>query len=247
MFDLTMAQWIIVSIAAIFIGFNKAGLPTLGILIVTMLMFVFPAKAAVGVMLPMLIIADVFAVIYYRKSVVWNHLIKLLPWVLIGLSVGYFVLDIINDQLLRSIIGALVITMVGLHVLKDRFGQKFNDLLPTSKIFIAAMGVVGGFTTMVGNAAGEVMGIYLLVQEFKKEEFLGTAAWFFMIVNVIKLPLYIQLGLLSGEMILMVVKLLPIIFLGAVIGVHILPKVPQRIFNFFILGVAIIGGINMLF
>lgn len=247
MFDLNMVQWIIISIAAIFIGFNKAGLPTLGILIVTMLMFIFPAKAAVGVMLPMLIIADVFAVIYYRRNVVWNHLIKLLPWVLIGLSVGYFVLDIINDQLLRSIIGGLVITMVGLHVLKDRFRQNFNDLLPTSKIFISVMGTVGGFTTMVGNAAGEVMGIYLLVQGFKKEEFLGTAAWFFMIVNLIKLPLYIQLGLLSGKMILLDLKMLPIIFLGAVIGVHILPKVPQRVFNFLILGVAVIGGINMLF
>src|SRR5690625_488221 len=229
------------------IGFTKSGIPSLGILVVTTLIFVFPAKESVGIMLPMLVIGDLFAVIFYRRNVVWKHLISLLPWVLIGILCGYFVLDIVNNDQLKPMIGIIVLLMIALHVWREKLGKKFNEILPKSLWFTMAMGILGGFTTMIGNAAGGVMTIYLLVKGLPKSEFVGTGAWFFMFVNMIKIPLYIQLGLISTSSITLNVMMLPAILLGAFIGVKILPYIPQRVFQMLVLGFAALGAIRLLF
>src|SRR5690625_2116111 len=95
-FDLSIIQWIIVVICAVFIGFSKSGLPNSGILVVTILMFIFSAKESVGILLPMLIVGDIYAVIFYRRSVIWKYLISLMPWVLLGTILGFIVLNQIN-------------------------------------------------------------------------------------------------------------------------------------------------------
>ncbi|MGG4179008.1 sulfite exporter TauE/SafE family protein [Virgibacillus pantothenticus] len=175
MFDLTTIDWLIVILCALFIGFSKSGLPNLVILVVTLIMFVFPAKESIGVLLPMLLIGDLFAVLYYRRNVIWKYLISLLPWILLGIISGFFVLQQVNDDQLKPIIGAIVLIMIGLKVIRDRFGERFNQLLPTSLFFTIIMEVLSGFTTMVGNAAGAIMTIYLLVKGVPKREFIGLS------------------------------------------------------------------------
>ncbi|GIP62376.1 hypothetical protein J32TS6_09310 [Virgibacillus pantothenticus] len=111
----------------------------------------------------------------YRRNVIWKYLISLLPWILLGIISGFFVLQQENDDQLKPIIGAIVLIMIGLKVIRDRFGERFNQLLPTSLFFTIIMGVLSGFTTMVGNAAGAIMTIYLLVKGVPKREFIGLS------------------------------------------------------------------------
>ncbi|MFC3041798.1 sulfite exporter TauE/SafE family protein [Virgibacillus xinjiangensis] len=247
MFELTLLEWLTVILCALFIGFSKSGLPNMVILVVTVLMFVFPARESVGILLPMLLAGDLFAVTYYRRNVVWKYLISLIPWVLAGILAGYFVLSFITSEQLKPLIGIIVLAMIGLHLWRDRLGERFNEMLPTSKWFTAVMGILGGFTTMVGNAAGGVMAVYLLVKGLPKKEFVGTAAWFFLFVNLIKVPFYLQLGLINQSSILFNVWLVPAIILGALAGVRFLPLIPQKVFARLVLGLAALGGVNLLF
>ncbi|MGJ9459838.1 sulfite exporter TauE/SafE family protein [Oceanobacillus sp. CF4.6] len=247
MFELTIMEWLIVILCAIFIGFSKSGLPNMIILVVTVLTFIFPAKESVGILLPMLLVGDIFAVTYYRRNVIWKHLIKLIPWVLIGILSGYFVLSQASSDQLKPLIGIIVLTMIVLQLTRQKFGERFNQLLPTSLWFVALMGILGGFTTIVGNAAGAVMTIYLLVKGLSKEDFVGTAAWFFLFVNVIKFPFYVQLGLINQASLTFNLWMLPAIIAGVFIGIKILPLIPRKVFQRLVLGLAALGGINLLF
>ncbi|MCT2537721.1 sulfite exporter TauE/SafE family protein [Aquibacillus koreensis] len=246
MFELSILQWLVVILCAIFIGFTKTGVSSLGILVVTILMFIFPAKESVGILLPLLIIGDIFAVIYYRRNVVWKYLVSLIPWVLIGIMFGFYVLNEIDSEQLKPVIGALVLLLILLHVIRERLGERFNKWLPGSIWFIGLMGVLAGFTTMIGNAAGGVMAIYLLVKGLPKREFIGTGAWFFLFVNLIKVPFYIYLGLITTDSFLFNLSLLPTVIIGAFIGIKIIPLIPQRVFQILILTFAAVGALRLL-
>ncbi|MDC3417344.1 sulfite exporter TauE/SafE family protein [Aquibacillus salsiterrae] len=247
MFELSVLEWVIVAVCAMFIGFTKTGVSSLGILVVTVLMYIFPAKESVGILLPMLIAGDIFAVIYYRRNVVWKYLFSLIPWVLIGIVVGYYVLNQVNDQQLKPMIGSLVLALIILHIGREKLGDKFNSLLPTSLWFTLLMGILAGFTTMIGNAAGGVMAIYLLVKGLPKTEFVGTGAWFFLFVNIIKVPFYIHLGLITIDSFTFNLWLIPTIIIGAFVGVKVLSLIPQKAFQILILGFAAVGALRLLF
>ncbi|MFD1362454.1 sulfite exporter TauE/SafE family protein [Lentibacillus salinarum] len=247
MFDLSLLQWLLVIICAIFIGFTKTGLPSLGILVVTILMTVFPARESVGILLPMLLIGDLFAVTFYRRNVVWKYLVSLLPWVLLGIITGYFVLEVVTSEQLQPLVGFIVLGIILLHILQEKLGGHFNQMLPQSLWFTSFMGILGGLTTMVGNAAGGVMAIYLLVKGMPKQEFIGTGAWFFLSVNLIKFPFYLHLGLINGNSLTFNLWMLPVILLGAFIGVKVLHLLPQKVFRVLILLFAAVGAVKLLF
>jgi uncharacterized protein len=218
----------------------------MGILVATILMYVFPAKESIGILLPMLIVGDLFAVIFYRRSVVWKYLISLIPWVLIGIIFGYYVLNQINSDQLKPLIGVIVLALIILHVSRERLGETFTKVLPKSLWFTVSMGILAGFTTMIGNAAGGVMAIYLLMKGLPKNEFVGTGAWFFMFVNLIKVPFYISLGLITFDSITFNMWLIPTILIGAFIGIKVVPHIPQKVFQTLILAFALIGALRLI-
>ena len=245
-FDLTIIQGVIVGLCAIFIGFTKTGIPSLGVLVVTIFMFIFPAKESVGILLPLLIVGDIFSVIYYRRNVIWKYLVFLIAWVLMGIIMGYFILEHVNSDQLKPIIGILVLVLIMLQVSREKFGEKFNQTLPKATWFTGLMGISAGFATMIGNAAGGVMAIYLLVKGLPKKEFVGTSAWFFLTVNLIKVPFYLQLNLITLESITFNAKFVLLVILGAVVGVKLLPIIPQRTFQILILAFTFLGALRLI-
>lgn len=218
----------------------------MGILVVTIFMMIFPARESVGILLPLLIVGDLFAVVYYRRHVVWKYLLSLMPWVLIGILFGYVVLEFISSEQLKPLIGILVLLLIILHISREKLGKRFVEYLPESKVFTYLMGILAGFTTMIGNAAGGVMAIYLLVKGLPKTEFVGTGAWFFLTVNVIKLPLYMSLGIMTGESLLFNAKLIIFIIIGALLGVKVIQWMPQKMFQTIVLLFAAIGAIRLI-
>ncbi|WP_343794943.1 sulfite exporter TauE/SafE family protein [Gracilibacillus halotolerans] len=232
--------------AAMLIGFSKAGVSSMGILVVTIFMMIFPARDSVGILLPLLIVGDLFAVVYYRRHVVWKYLISLMPWVLIGIIGGYAVLEFISSEQLKPLIGILVLLLIILHISREKLGKRFVELLPESKLFTYLMGILAGFTTMIGNAAGGVMAIYLLVKGLPKTEFVGTGAWFFLTVNLIKVPLYVSLGMITVDSITFNLKLIVFILIGALVGVKVIKWMPQKMFQTVVLIFAAIGAIRLI-
>jgi uncharacterized membrane protein YfcA len=241
--ELQTLHIVILIVTGLLVGFSKTGVPTVGILSVTLMASVFPAKYSVGILLPMLIIADIVAVSYYRRQVVWKHLISLIPWVLIGILSGFVTLLYIGDTELKWMIGIIVLLLVAVHIIRSRSIQQASALPAWLGI---SLGILAGYTTMVGNAAGGVMAIYLLSRNLPKEQFIGTGAWFFLAVNVIKVPFGIGLGIITLESFIVNLYILPVILLGTWIGIKILPKLSQKQFTVIILALSVIGALQLI-
>lgn len=239
------SQWAILIASAFAIGVSKTGLPGVGILVVPLLANAFPAKASVGLLLPILIFADLFAVGYYRHHGQWKHLVKLLPWAIAGIGLGYIILSKIDSQTLKPLIGLIVLGMLGIRlrsILKND-----PDHLPQHWSFAALMGLLAGATTMMANAAGPVMVLYLLSMHFPKQKFIGTAAWFFFIVNWIKVPLMTNLDMITATSLKMDALVFPAVVFGALTGIWLLKRIPQQLFNIIALILAAAAAIKLLF
>ncbi|WP_026700829.1 sulfite exporter TauE/SafE family protein [Salibacterium aidingense] len=247
MFDLSVVHIILVLICALLIGVAKTGLPTLGILVVAVMASIFPARESIGIVLPMLITADVIAVTYYRRNVNWKTLFRLVPWVLGGLFLGFIVLFFVEaSRPIEIMLGGIILLMIGIQLSRERWGASWTENIPQSTWFAAGMGTLAGFTTMIGNAAGPVMAIFLLAIALPKQEFIGTGAWFFISVNLIKVPMYAILGLITPASLTFNLWLAPVILLGTYLGIKCLPLIPQRTFNIAVLVLAVFGGVRLL-
>lgn len=237
---------ILLCIAACFVGISKTGVPNLGTLVAAGLAITFPAKASIGLLLPMLITADIVAVLVYRESVMWKQLVSLIPWVLSGIVLGYVILGIVDNEQLSMIIGVVVLVLLLVHLIKRPLENKLQVTWFQSPVFHAILGGLAGFTTMVGNAAGGIMAIYFLSKGFDKKAFIATGAWFFLSVNLIKVPFYINLGVITRDSLLLNMSMIPIILLGTYVGVKLLKVIPERIFQYIVLSLAAVGGVWLL-
>lgn len=244
--EVTWLQLVITIIGALLVGFSKTGVPTLGIFVAAMMASVFPASESVGLLTPILITGDIIAILYYRKAVVWKHLFLLLPWVLVGLGFGFFVLRYIDNRTLSLLIGTLVLLLIILHLSRERLEKALNFAFTQSSAFNGGLGILAGFTTMVGNAAGSIMSIYLLSKGMNKTTFIGTNAFFFFFVNVIKVPFTMYLGLINPQSLTLNAWMIPIVLLGAFIGFKVLPHIPQKLFQTLIMTFASCGGIYLI-
>ena len=248
---LELHQWILGSLAALIVGVSKTGIPGVGILVVPLLAATFGGRPSIGIMLPMLIMGDVFAVLWYNRHVQWDKLIGLLPWVVVGLGIGTVVLQQTGKMsgtkdLIGVMMGVLVLIMLALTLLQRFLGDK---LTPKSRIGTAGTGVSAGFSTMVSNAAGPIMQIYLAAHKLPKEQFMGTIAWYFFTINLSKLPVYIILSrmnpgnpIVTTHSMLFNLSVFPVIVVGVYIGKWLLPRMSQKTFDTAVLVLAGVGA-----
>jgi uncharacterized protein len=192
--------------------------------------------------LPVLLAGDFFAVAWFRRHADWGQLLRLLPWVLVGTVPGVFVLLWFEGNRLRPIIGLLVLGMLAVELGRQRFGW---ERMPHRWWFAAASGIMAGFTTFVANAAMPVMSIYLVSQDFDKHKFIGTAAWFFLILNLSKVPPYWAMGMLTPAMLPTAAALAPLAILGGLLGAYVLTRIPQRWFDALALLLAAVAAIRL--
>ena len=242
--DFTASQWFVLCACAVLVGLSKTGIPGMGILVVPIIASFFPAKISTGLLLPLLAMADLFAVGYYHRHAKWSIVLKLLPPALVGIAAGSFVMRQIDDDRLRPAIGLIVLIMLVLNYLWDR--KERNDNIPRHWLFAAAMGFLAGLTTQLANAAGPVMTIYLLAVKLPKYEFIGTGAWYFLILNWLKLPIFISEGRISLQSVCADVAMLPLIAVGAIAGIVILKKIPQKWFKIVVQILATAAAVKLL-
>jgi uncharacterized protein len=229
-FDLSFLQLSYIGLAAFLVGFTKTSVGGVGILAVLLMALAIEGKASPGVLLPMLIVADIMAVLYYRRSCQWHILLRLLPHVALGLGLGYLILRLAPDINFERIIGATILVMLGLDLaLSDGARRHIRGPLMTG-----LTGAMGGAASMVANAAGPVFGIYLLQMGLNKAQFVGTRSWFFLVINLAKLPLAASLGLVTPQTLTLNLIYLPVILIGAVLGYIFLGYINLRLFKILI-------------
>lgn len=242
---LELWQWPLAILGAVLIGLSKTGIPGVGIFSVALFALVYPSVAATGLVLPLLIVADVVAVKSYHRHAQWHHLWRLFPWAAAGIVIGFLVMETLKDSVITKIIGAILILMVGLHLWRKY--RIRDETIPTGMAFSGAMGLSAGFTTMIANAAGPIMTLYLLAMQLPKMEFIGTAAWYFFILNSFKVPFGAQLGIINKESLLLNLVLVPFVLGGAFWGRKLLPKLNQKLFENLSLFFAAVAGLKLLF
>lgn len=238
-------SWIMLLVTATFVGMSKTGIQGLTILVVPLLAVTFGAKPSTGLILPLLCFADLIGVSYYRGQAEWKYIIRLLPMATAGFFLAIWIDNQIPDKEFKHLMGACLVFVLAV-MLWSQWRGKENVLLDFwwySPLF----GLLGGFTTMIGNAAGPVMAIYLLSTRIPKLAFVGTNAWFFLCVNYLKLPLQvfvwhnINLTTLAID-----VCAAPFVLFGAFIGIHLVKFLPERAFRKFTTIVTIASVIVML-
>ena len=245
--DLSPWQWLLGGLCAMLVGMAKTGVPGLGILVVpVMFSVVGESLSGPGALLPLLCVADCFAVFYFRRHARAWDLMHLFPWVAGGIVLGTVVLHLLPDAWLRQLVGVIVLVMVGAHLLRQRVPDE--RLASRQYGWRAALifGVLTGFATTVANAAGPVMNLYLLSMDLPKEQFMGTGAWFFFLVNLIKVPIYCWQGMITPATLLIDVCLLPGLVLGVFVGKRVYELIPQRFFESMVLGFTILAGLRLL-
>lgn len=244
--DLDLFGWIVVAVCAVMVGTTKTGMPGLGILIVPLMALVLPTRQSTGILLGILILADLFAITYHRHNARWGHVVRLLPAAFAGIVAGYFGLRFVNDRQLKPVIGGIVLIMLAVNYWRTR--DKGEDApVPTQWWFAIVLGFLAGVMTMMANAAGPIMIIYLLAMRLPKVEFVGTGAWFFFVVNWLKVPFSASLDLMTAESVKLNLMMLPFIAIGAVAGIFLLKRIPQKVFNAAVQILAAAAAIKLLF
>ncbi|RYJ30013.1 putative integral membrane protein [Streptomyces sp. L-9-10] len=260
--------------AAALVGFSKTAVSGANTVSLAVFAAVLPARESTGILLPILIVGDVVAVLTYRRHAHWPTLWRLFPAVAAGVVAGTVFLLWADDAAVRTSIGAILLLMAGVTIWRRRHGADNTAGADSSdnagsagssketpetaagnggskassagRVKARSYGVLGGFTTMVANAGGPVMSLYLLSAGFRKLGFLGTSAWFFLIVNTSKLPFSVGLGLIDGRTLLLDAALVLFVFPGALIGKACVDRIDQRVFERLVIGATVLGGLQLL-
>ena len=233
---------IVPAAVAFLIGLAKGGFGgMLGALAVPLMTLVMPARVAIGLVLPILMFADIFAVIYYNRHAEWKHVVRLMPWAIAGILIALFVGQKVSDNRFKQIIGIVVIAGIGLMIWQDI--RKKSVKVPEHWAFSSLLGLAGGFATMIGNAAGPILMMYLLSMRLPKNRFIGTGAWFFFIVNLFKVPFHITVWkTINLESFLFDLLMIPGIVGGALLGIWLVKLIPERAYRIFIIGTTLIAA-----
>jgi uncharacterized membrane protein YfcA len=242
--DLSLTSWLLLGVSVLLVGFAKTAIGGVAAISIAVFAAVLPARASTGTLLPLLLVGDVLAVLVYRRHANWRLLWRLFPWVAVGTLLGVGFVAVVDDTVMRRSIGVVLLLLVGLQLATrgerlQRFAARQDRSARGRHAVASVVGIAAGILTMVANAAGSVMTLYLLMSGTLMLEFLGTGAWFFFLVNLFKVPFSAGLGLLDGSALLLDLVLAPLVVVGGFVGVHTVKRLDQKTFEW--VAVALVG------
>jgi uncharacterized membrane protein YfcA len=264
--DLDAAQWVAVVTALLLVGAAKTSFSGLGVVAVALFALALPARASTGALLPVLLVGDVLAVAFYRRHAEWPRLLRLLPWVALGVVLGALLVGRVDDGQMRRLIGVSLLVVLAASVLRGRLERRARqpaapvsadplaatdaglDASPRSEaaLLVPLVGVLAGALTMLANAAGPLMAVYLLSAGLPVMAFLGTSAWFFLVVNAFKVPFSVGLGLLTPATALLALASAPGVLAGGLLGRAVAGRVSQRVFERATLVLTLVAAVRLL-
>lgn len=243
--EIPITSWTLAYIAAFVIGVSKSGIKGIAIIIVTFMALAFGAKNSTGLIVPLLIVGDIFAVIYYNRHTQWKYIVRFLPWMMAGVLIGVLIGKDLDEDTFKI---GMAFIILGSVVMMYWWDRRKSKTVPDHWAFAGFMGVMAGITTMIGNLAGAFANIFFLAMRLPKNEFIGTAAWLFLIINVFKLPFHIwSWGTITWESVLIDLRLVPGIFVGLYVGVRLVKIIQESFYRKMILILTALGAVLILF
>ncbi|NLV71739.1 MAG: sulfite exporter TauE/SafE family protein [Actinobacteria bacterium] len=238
-------QWVLSIVSGMVIGMSKAGLTGLTLMFIPLMALSFGGKASTGILLPMLCVGDIFAVAWYRRHAEWRYLLKLLPSAVVGIGVGVAVGGGLSDDSFRLLLGGIIMVLLGMMIWQDVYKKETH--YPQAWWFAVLAGLAAGFTTMIGNAAGAITSIYLLSMRLPKNAFIGTAAWFFLVVNLLKVPPQVIFWEnISASTLMFDAIMIPAIAVGTAIGIIAAGRIPEKAYRVFVMVMTGVAGLLLL-
>ena len=245
-FQLEWWEWLLAFFATILVGISKSGIKGISLVPITILALLFGSKASTGIILLLFSVGDIFAVLYYTRHTQWKFLIQLLPWMFAGVLLGTYVGKDIPEALFKNGMGVIILIIVVLLFWWDRNRDRIE--IPNNWWFAGLMGSIAGFTTMVGNLAGPFANIYFLAMRLPKNQFIGTAAWLFLIVNLFKLPFHIFVWkTINVDTFLLDLRLLPFLVAGIYLGIALVKVIKEHQYRQMILILTALGALIIFF
>ena len=245
LFDLATEQWLFAILSAGCVGISKTGFGAMAIPAILLMTHVMPARESTGIILPMLILADIFAVRAFRKFTVWGLLLKILPAAVVGVVLGWWLMPRIPVGFFNPVIGWIILGLLLLTVIQ-KTSSKLQDVAAGHPAIAWPLGLLAGISTMLANAAGPAMTVYLLAARLPKYEFVGTAAWFFFFINLIKVPFSKSLGLITPNTLLFNLVLAPAVLIGLLSGKFLLGKINQTQFEWLLIALSFLGALRLI-
>lgn len=243
---MNITLWLVLIISALFTGMAKTGVFGLGTLVAPLLASFFGGKISAGLLLPMLSMADIVAVLYYNRHASWQHLWKLFPFAALGVVIAIWVGEIINDTTFKGIMAIFILG--GIPVMIWREQLKNAKPLERNWFWGSFFGISGGFSTMIGNAAGPIMSLYLLAMQLPKNVLIGTGAWFFLIINLFKIPFHVMIWeTITVDTLKINLTLLPVIVAGGILGIKLVKLIPEKPFRWLVIIMTTIASLNLIF
>jgi len=243
--SLSWLDWSLLFLCAMLVAMAKTGVAGVYNIVVPLLAIIFGGKASTGILLPILIMGDIFAVSYYNRSADWKHVIRLVIPATVGVLLGVWVGQEISEDQFRYLLAILVLLGLGLMLFLE---MRKGNSVPKGPLFGIVMGLIAGFSTMVGNVAGPIVTVYMLSVRLPKNVFIGTGAWFFMIMNLIKTPFHIWVWeTISWESLGLDLLMLPGIALGAFLGIRIVKVLSEKFYRRFVIVATVASAALLLF
>ncbi len=250
--QLDLWQWLVLGLAAFLVGYSKTAITGVGSVAVVLFAAVLPARESTGTLLPLLIAGDLTAIWVYRRHADWGLVARLLPWVVAGLVVGALFIGHVDDHQMRVAIGVLLLVLLAAQVWSSRrrlvAGPDDPGPGPATphRVLSGAAGLATGFATMVANASGPVMTLYLLASGYAVVELVGAAAWLYFVVNLVKVPFSIGLGLIHPGSVVTDLLLLPAMGLGAWLGAVTIRRISRPQFERYVLVLVAVSALLLL-
>lgn len=240
----SFSQWLMILLASFIIGMGKAGLKGVDMLSVTLMAFVFGSKSSTGIVLPLLCLADIAAVSYYNRHAQWNHFWKIVPWMIVGILLGVYLGKDMDETVFRKIMAVIIMVTIVIVLFME---YRKSDKVPEHPLFAASTGLAAGFTTMLGNLAGAFSNLYFLAMRLTKNDFIGTAAWIFLFMNLFKLPFQVFYWKnITVDSLKIDAVLIPTLALGFWEGKALVGKIKDQHYRKLVMLLTLVGCIMML-
>ncbi|HCM26129.1 MAG TPA: hypothetical protein DIC34_06210 [Treponema sp.] len=239
-----LPRWMALAVSATLVGLTKAGFEGGSLLAVPLMAAIFGARSSSGLLLGVLMTADLVAVWNYRREGSLTHLLKTLPWAVAGIVAGALTGKYIDDRLFRTLMAVFILSSAVLMAWRELRGGRF---VMTGRWWAAApLGLLAGFSSMVGNAAGPVMGLYLLSSGLPKTRIVGTSVWFFFLANLVKLPFHVFVWKsFSGGTLLADLAVAPFAIGATFLGVRLVRLIPEKPYRIFLICASVAGGLYL--
>lgn len=249
--DLPAWAWLIVLTSGAGIGIAKTAVPGSGILVVALMAMALPSRMSVGVLLPLLIIGDFFALGKFWRYTDRKLLFSLVPFALLGLGAGFFILRYVSDERLKPIIGAVILTLLAVRQISEYYKKKGSAegrSAPERRnpFLMVLFGFFSGLGTGMANSSGPILSLYFLILGLPKLPFMATTTWFFFIMNMLKAPLFLKLGLISAQSLKIGLLALPSVAAGALLGYWMVARISQKRFNQAVLALAFVAALRLM-